>query len=228
MPVIAEMCRRRRVVFTYYDFRWGITQDSGNDDDTVAICLDAVNASDAFVGLLGNRYGWYIHDDACSCDNNWAHTEGNKQLHNSISVASAKYPWVKKYKKRSVTELEFRQAIYQTKIPDILVMCKGEPELQSSMMKALRTEVSSVVPAVREYTSADDVVGLVTTALQDVIERRYPRGSTPTKVQAQRNEMDDYMCHVTECYYGRSPLLYKLKTFVTGSNSVPVVVMVCC
>ena len=72
------------------DMRWGITHSSSSDSQTINICLREIDRSDVFVGLYGQRYGWNGRHDAVLQDK-----------------AAEKYPWVEKYRDKSVTELEF-------------------------------------------------------------------------------------------------------------------------
>lgn len=192
----------------------------------------------------GFRYGWYIHDAACQCENEWAHTEGNSQLNQCMDVATASWPWVKKFKKRSVTELEIRQAIFQTKIPNnnMLAMLKGKsssitlPEEESCntssdagshKMVALKEEVRKNIRDVREYSMPNEVIDACTEALKAMVERMFPLGRTPTKLESQRNEMDNYMQNLREMFVGRSALVFKLKNLATNSNNTPVLLTVC-
>ena len=54
----ARSARRRDGQFQAVDLRWGVSEDAGFDQRTVAICLDEVDRSSAMIVLLGDRYGW--------------------------------------------------------------------------------------------------------------------------------------------------------------------------
>ena len=93
------LCERRGVAFSAVDFRWGITDDETADGQALAMCLAEIDrCRPYFVGMLGERYGWSQQRSSGSVDEALART---------FEVASAKYPWVRGFTDRSITELEF-------------------------------------------------------------------------------------------------------------------------
>jgi len=75
------------VQLSVVDLRWGITQEEAERGEVVPVCLSQIDrCRPYFIGLLGNRYGWVpgqFSDDLVRT-----------------------YPWLDKYRDRSLTELE--------------------------------------------------------------------------------------------------------------------------
>ncbi len=69
------------------DLRWGVTREQAENGAVLSICLEEIDQCQPyFIGLLGDRYGW-IPD----------------QIPPELMDA---YPWLGKYRDRSLTELE--------------------------------------------------------------------------------------------------------------------------
>jgi tetratricopeptide (TPR) repeat protein len=86
-PELRRRCEQYRLYFEDIDLRWGVTQEQAENNLVVELCLQQVEASRPyFLGLLGGRYGW--RPEAFEPD------------------TSEKFPWIKDYAGRSVTELE--------------------------------------------------------------------------------------------------------------------------
>lgn len=78
------------------DLRWGLTQQDTEHDQSVSACLQEVEASPFFIGLLGSRFGFI--PSQYSVPKNTDTPE--------------KFLWLGSYPKgRSVTELEMVQAV---------------------------------------------------------------------------------------------------------------------
>lgn len=63
-PRLRELCRRHGARFQAIDLRWGVSEEAGLDQRTMAICLEEiercrrVTPRPNFIVLLGDRYGW--------------------------------------------------------------------------------------------------------------------------------------------------------------------------
>ncbi|CAD5111484.1 DgyrCDS793 [Dimorphilus gyrociliatus] len=92
-PRIQSLCNVHGLQFRAVDMRWGITSQSSDAARVIQICLAEAARSDIFVGFYGQRYGW--------------HGENDKTLQKNFDNALPSFPWIDKYRDRSVTELEF-------------------------------------------------------------------------------------------------------------------------
>jgi NACHT domain- and WD repeat-containing protein len=63
-PRLKTLCTEHGTRFQAIDLRWGVSEEAGRDQQTMAICLDEVNRCQKaspkpnFIMLLGDRYGW--------------------------------------------------------------------------------------------------------------------------------------------------------------------------
>ena len=63
-PQLREYCRQRNARFQAVDLRWGVSEESSYDQQTMPICLgelercQKISPRPNFIVLLGNRYGW--------------------------------------------------------------------------------------------------------------------------------------------------------------------------
>jgi hypothetical protein len=63
-PRLKTLCAEHGTRFQAIDLRWGVSEEAGRDQQTMAICLDEVKRCQTaspkpnFIVLLGDRYGW--------------------------------------------------------------------------------------------------------------------------------------------------------------------------
>ena len=63
-PVVDDFCQQRGYNFQLVDLRWGVTNESALNQNTLAICLDEVKRCRSlsprpnFLLMMGERYGW--------------------------------------------------------------------------------------------------------------------------------------------------------------------------
>lgn len=89
---LKALCAQRSVTFKEIDLRWGITEEESRQGKVLPICLEEINqCRPYFIGLLGERYGW-IPDEI------------PKEVFEQEK-------WVKKHRKKSVTELEILHGV---------------------------------------------------------------------------------------------------------------------
>ena len=99
-PQFTRECRKKGVIFTPIDLRWGVDESDAANQRTIEICLDEIKKSSEtpafFIGLIGDRYGWIPNV-----------LDVNKYL----ASVNAKYKDIVKKSVEehlSVTELEFK------------------------------------------------------------------------------------------------------------------------
>lgn len=93
-PELISICQKYGYDFIPIDLRWGITKEAAENAKVLWLCLREIERSDIFVGFYGMRYGWNGTDPL---------------LLRNFEDAKGDYPWILRYKDRSVTELEMRQ-----------------------------------------------------------------------------------------------------------------------
>eukprot|EP00039_Didymoeca_costata_P011565 m.163197 g.163197 ORF g.163197 m.163197 type:complete len:2596 (-) comp15214_c0_seq1:1529-9316(-) len=91
IPELKSRAQRHNVLVEAIDLRWGITAAESQKNQSIALCLDEIHASNFFVGLLGDRYG----------------SENDKYN----TPDEPRFEWTKSYPPgRSVTEIEMYYA----------------------------------------------------------------------------------------------------------------------
>ncbi|XP_064600811.1 TPR repeat-containing protein DDB_G0287407-like [Liolophura sinensis] len=92
-PQLHHLCNSKGIQFVAVDMRWGITAEASSNAQVIKICLRELDRSDLFVGFFGQRYGW--------------HGKNDELLQKTFDEAIEKYPFLEKWRDKSVTELEF-------------------------------------------------------------------------------------------------------------------------
>ncbi|HYG60707.1 MAG TPA: DUF4062 domain-containing protein, partial [Symbiobacteriaceae bacterium] len=90
-PALRDRCERRHVTFTDVDLRWGVPDEYRAENKVLPVCLHEIARSTAFVGMIGERYGW-VPDMA------------------TLQALPEPLGWVRELPGRSITELEMTRA----------------------------------------------------------------------------------------------------------------------
>ena len=93
--------RKKNVIITLLDLRWGITDNQKRNGQVISTCLQEIdNSRPFFIGLIGERYGWIPSS---------GELEGNPEL-------LSRFPEISKYsgKRLSITEIEMRHGVLDT------------------------------------------------------------------------------------------------------------------
>jgi len=101
IPKLRKLCSDRDVVLTYVDLRWGVTDIQSAKATTLLMCLRELRRCNIFVGCYGQRYGWAVSTAPMQ-------EESNQLLARTFDSAVSEFPWIGKYRDRSVTEVEMR------------------------------------------------------------------------------------------------------------------------
>ena len=126
-PALQRLCMSRGVELSVVDLRWGITAAQASANRIIDVCLHEVANSHIFVGMLGARYG---SSTLVEANKSW--------IEPSIEHCVGKYPWLREYSDRSITEMEWLYA-------SLLGKEKGCLELPSIfMLRDLRYDAQKV------------------------------------------------------------------------------------
>lgn len=105
-PRLESACAERGILFIPVDLRWGVTTQEALDGEVIKLCLQEVDTCRPFfVAMLGERYGWHVDPSSNQ------QSSGDTLLKETFEVASITFPWVKKWRDRSATEIEIRHAV---------------------------------------------------------------------------------------------------------------------
>eukprot|EP01125_Pyxidicula_operculata_P019184 TRINITY_DN693_c0_g1_i1.p1 TRINITY_DN693_c0_g1~~TRINITY_DN693_c0_g1_i1.p1 ORF type:complete len:2289 (+),score=635.01 TRINITY_DN693_c0_g1_i1:128-6994(+) len=228
-PELKERAKRHKINLYEVDLRWGITEETSLKGEAITNCLDEVDRSDIFVGILGDRYGWA--PDSYDLPNH------------------ARFDWVKDYpSNRSVTELEmehamqdrskkgvffyFRDQSVSYEVPENYqraFTCQGDDNLKLNNLKD-RIRLSDY-PLLDGYESKwgglsegkPVVTGLESFAsrvfddLWNCISSTFPEDEIPEEtLDLERNYHQSFSQSLYTDFVGRKDVLDQIQKFVDG------------
>jgi tetratricopeptide (TPR) repeat protein len=148
-PQLSRECKKRGIVLTAVDLRWGITSEQTSAGNTVNICLSEIDRSQYFLCMLGSRYGWAQPSDAPPVDLGSASAAPRQDalLKKSMQQALPSYPWIRSYAQSSVTELEVRHAVMNRPDSDLarrsLFMMRSNVTDEDARLTNLKQDISN-------------------------------------------------------------------------------------
>eukprot|EP00041_Stephanoeca_diplocostata_P033397 m.1103009 g.1103009 ORF g.1103009 m.1103009 type:complete len:2589 (+) comp24329_c0_seq1:101-7867(+) len=238
-PELRSRCQAYGLDVHEIDLRWGVTEEMTQNHATLPLCLDEIDTSTFFVGMLGERYGW-VPDNGFHIPN------------------EARFDWVRAYPEgRSITELEMYHAALRTPATaagrvlfalrdpkfvtehvadDAQQDFSSESPAAAARLKDLKTTVQALategVPILSDYTATFDgsitdkfaASGLDTFAswfldhLWDMIRERYGLAS-PNGIALQTDSKaadlhDEFCAREAASFVGRIGLVERLTNWV--------------
>ena len=171
-PKLSEMCQSRGVSFFSVDLRWGITEEEQLGGKVLPICLSEVDkCRPYFIGIIGNRYGWVIH-------------EITENMRKTI-------PWLAGKEGKSITELEMLYGVLdeelhtETKNSAFYIRSEQlsktfypQEEAEPEALARLKETVMQN-PHIRsdEYSSLEQFGELILRDFREWLDREYPVAS---------------------------------------------------
>jgi tetratricopeptide (TPR) repeat protein len=227
-PQIRTLCRQREVEFREVDLRWGVTEEA-KLDAAVQICLQEINQCHPFfIGLLGERYG-KVHPP-----------EKFQALHEVHSQLA----WLKGYPDQSsVTDLEIQQAVFQSGVPveelaktmhfyfrdpksaDSVKYREEENSPGWGKLRQLKAKICASGLPVTEYFNSAELSKLVLEHLTQVINRLFPEGSQPTRLEKEAWEHEAFARSRTLAYIPRRADFQRLEEHVASEEALPLVIV---
>lgn len=180
-PRIEQECRRRGLLFSVLDLRWGVTEQESKSGKVLEICIDEIKRTRPyFIGLLGDRYGWIPEEDEIARNRN----------------LEAKYPWIRDclQKKYSITEIEMQYGALENECEtDAFFFVKksrrktrrpGTDE-EASKLKRLKELIFRKADEGKckasNYSSLKELGRLVYDDLMQMIDMRFPEEAAPDR-----------------------------------------------
>lgn len=195
VPLINQWCaglRPEPLGFNCLDLRWGVTDEQVQEGDVVGICLDEIDrCRPFFIGIMTERYGW--HNATKLAGGGDEVNSGNELLIKCIERAAERFPWIKSYDERSVTELEiwhgalrhiesmksraffyYRAADFFAKDQESKKPEDKESELAAARLRQLKQEIKEAGFTVRDYSSIAEFNDLVQEDMKTMIQDEFP------------------------------------------------------
>lgn len=192
---LQEYIYERRLHLIPQDLRW---REQHADMNIVKWCLEVVENSQYFVGILGYRYGWRPPE-------NQSGRENTKQL--------------------SITEMEIDHALLH--IPkEKRFFCFGdlnqysEQQLSSESdedkfsMKKLKERLKNLGETIFEYTSTQEVIDIIDTTLREKFDSLYPKGEkVELESYSYKDALDEIIEEKRKGFIGRRTYLEYMEQF---------------
>ncbi len=180
-PEIRSICRRRGVVFTEIDLRWGLTEEEGALGRVIRTCLEEVDrCRPYFIGIIGDRYGWVPEYYEVMMDPDLL----------------ARYPWVEEavIEGRSVTDMEFTHGVFN---PDHdlsdnraayfyrRIEGNSEPD-HPERLEGLIGRIEAAGLPFRDFAGLEALGRSVREDLLGVIDHYWPEEEAPSDLEVER------------------------------------------
>jgi len=146
-PRLENACAELGILFIPVDLRWGVTTQEALDGEVIKLCLQEVDTCRPFfVAMLGERYGWHVDPFLDK------QSSGDTLLKETFDVASMTFPWVKKWRDRSATEIEIRHAVLNNpnqKMHSFFFLRDPKSEIVSN--RSTKSEINDIFQAESEH-----------------------------------------------------------------------------
>lgn len=170
-PLLKRRFRARGVELQEVDLRWGVNEG----DATLDVCLQAVRRSNWFVGLIGQRYGTTLDDEA------------------TVEQLGPEYPAVANGLGRSLTEIEILEGVLLSAksdkktlfferdqkwldrlSPSERVKYEDQEPDPRARLTDLKTRVRERVGVMHAYPSPEEIGGVFKATMTEALEKAFP------------------------------------------------------
>jgi hypothetical protein len=222
-PSLKRKFRARGVEVQEVDLRWGVNEG----DATLDVCLQAVRRSNWFVGLIGQRYGTTLKDEA------------------TVAQLGSDYPAVREGLGRSLTEIEIlegvllnakgdKQTLFFERDPAWLdtLSPSERPEYEERDAEArtklaeLKTHIRERVGVMHVYTSPQAIDAAFEQTMSEALEKAFPPVDETNDPFAQEHRLHAaYARERLGLYVGGEDYLDKLDAWMAQDDAPPKIVV---
>eukprot|EP01127_Copromyxa_protea_P018631 TRINITY_DN5905_c0_g1_i1.p1 TRINITY_DN5905_c0_g1~~TRINITY_DN5905_c0_g1_i1.p1 ORF type:complete len:1833 (+),score=344.13 TRINITY_DN5905_c0_g1_i1:770-5500(+) len=237
IPQLRSICIERDVLLNCVDLRWGVTEAQTNAAATLLMCLREVDRATAFVGILGERYGWSVSSNGKSTQ--------DKLLIRALESATKEFPWVASYLDRSVTELEmrmvlehkpdvakwffFRDPYFIEQVPDAeKANYQSEGSYEHKKLTDFKAELSkSPCHGCASYNRPSHLAEMFLESLKAFVDERFPPHQKLSFLDSERFKHGTFARVKKQIYLAKEQYFIELDKHVSkeGRSSVPIVVL---
>ena len=219
-PQLRRLCESRGVTWGEVDLRWGVPDEAGAEGKVLPLCLAEIErCRPYFIGLLGERYGWVP-----------------EEIPGELLEAQ---PWLKKYRKESVTALEILHgvllnrdmaghAFFYFRDPAYSALHAGfteEDPARRDRLAALKDSIrQSGFPVAVNFATPKQLGEWVLRDIAAVIESLYPEPSIPDPLDRAAADHEAYAASRRRVYIGRPEYIERLDAHAAGDGP-PLVVL---
>ncbi|WP_372369741.1 DUF4062 domain-containing protein [Candidatus Uabimicrobium sp. HlEnr_7] len=179
----------RQLHILSYDLRW---RDRRNDQNIVEWCLEMVDRSQYFVGILGERYGWCPEHDRYN-EKNIAHI--------------------------SITEMEINSAL-ETIEPHRRFFCfTQDSENTPQKLKELKKRLIASKERIYYYSSLEELIDITQTELQNILDKDFPpRQIVPIEEYTREQALQEIIDEKVRGFVGRDKYLQLINNFCKNQD----------
>jgi len=232
IPQLRSICIERDVLLSCIDLRWGLTEAQTNAAATITMCLREVEKCTAFVGILGERYGWAVSQTGRS--------QTDKLLQKAFEVGSKEFPWIEALKDRSVTELEMRmvtdhkhngppkKAWFYLRDPYFLEQVPAqdrpnfttEGEYEHNKLVNFKAELTAKGEAVKNYHRPSHLAELFLEDLRSYIDVRFPASEKLSFLESENFKHNTFARMLKQTYLPKEQYFNEIDKYITKETRV--------
>ena len=226
-PELQRRLNRRHASVVGVDLRWGITPEEAERGDVLSVCMEEVDRSvPYFICLLGDRYGW-IPDRI-------------------DEKAISKFPWLRVFTGKSITELEIYHGVLSRSDKNIRVFFYfRKPELSAAVerelakspgyqpespdaalkLQDLKEQIrQSGYPVRVDYPDAKTVGEWIVNDLWEAFDKDFPEGLVPSALDLHRLEHNAFAAARTKVYVGGTEYFRTIDSHIENGGGPLVII----
>jgi len=227
IPHLRSICMERDVLLNCIDLRWGVTEAQTSAAATLLMCLREIDKCNAFVGMMGERYGW--------CKTKDGRSPQDKLLLKAFEVATKEFPWINDFTDRSVTEVEMRMVVenkhsgnvskaawfflrdpyYIEHVPsDNRDDFQSEGEFEHKKLTDFKTLLNVSGYPVMPYNRPSHLAELFLEQLKKYIDEQFPPGMKLSALQSERFKHNTFARNFTNIYLPKENYYTELDKYI--------------
>eukprot|EP00741_Cyanophora_paradoxa_P025579 tig00000383_g24684.t1 len=223
-PRLQRLCAARGLFLVFVDLRWGISEEEAREGRVLLSCLRELDRSQYFVSFLKRRYGWHQ-----------APGEADELIGRTFEVAGEEYPFILRYRDRSITECEVLAAALDRRAPTHKAegaclfyfasagLLAGEPP-ESAHAEARMADLKAAIRAGRpgavraEYKEASALANAIHDDLVAMIERDYPPREARSWLEEERLAQEAHASALRKVYVRRRGVHAALDAYAAAAG----------
>lgn len=235
-PALRDRCEERGVVWGEVDLRWGITDEEAAEDRVLELCLDEIRACRPFfVGLLGERYGWVPDtlDASLLAREPWlrdyvgASVTELEIVHGVLADPSlaGNACFYLRDPAYAVGRSGFEEMPSTFEVEQWgAVTAAARADERRTRLRLLKERIRAAGIAVHEgYRDPEELTELVLRDLTALVDRCFPRASTPSFVQRERALHHSFVQSRAGVYVARESRFERLNAHAVQGGVLAVV-----
>ena len=234
-PQLRKLCEQRSVTCSEIDLRWGIPNEETAEGKVLPICLREIQrCRPYFIGLLGERYGWILDrvPEELIAQEPWL----REHQHHSITELEILHGVLNEPKINGYAFFYFRDPKYLNILPKqtskYYMEDPAEEEIcqfgleeasrrateRRQKLRDLKERIRKKGYPVKQYRDPKAVGEMILQDFTKVIDTLYPEDSTPTLLDREALEHDQYAQARARVYVSRDKYYQQLDAQIDGKG----------